>query len=93
MGDVIWLVEFYVPWCSACQNAVPVWKATAEALEKRGLRVEVGAVNCETQAAICREWFDVPAYPTIMLLNEKWGMQQIYHKTQAKQVDPIVEWT
>merc|ERR1712166_634562 len=51
-----------------------------------------GAVNCELNSQICGDWFDVPSYPTIMMLNDKWGTQQIYHKHQEKAVQPLVEW-
>lgn len=76
-GDSIWIIEFYAPWCSACQNFVQSWKGVAEALSQDN--IEVGAVNCETSSEICSKWFDVPSYPTIMVLNQKHGTQQIYH--------------
>ena len=90
VGDSVWLVEFYAPWCSHCQNLVSMYKAVAAELEDTN--IQVGAVNCELNSQICGDWFDVPSYPTIMMLNDKWGTQQIYHKHQEKAVQPLVEW-
>ena len=89
-GESIWLVEFYAPWCSACQNMLPHWKAVATELKHDN--IEVGAINCVTEEEICGQWFDIPSYPTIMVLNNKFGTQQIYQKHQTKDMESIVKW-
>ena len=87
-GESIWLVEFYAPWCSHCRSLVPKWKQLAEELKLDS--IEIGAVNCEKSSTVCSEWFDIPSYPTIMILNNEFGTQQIYHGN--KDVAGISEW-
>jgi len=83
-GDEVWLVEFYAPWCSACQNLLPTYKAIADDLADDA-SIEVGAVNCVTQPTICGDWFAISAYPTLIACNDKHGTRQEYHgpKDQA----------
>ena len=76
-SDDVWLVEFYAPWCGHCQQMAPMYKSLAESLEFDA-GVEVGSVNCVTQARICNEWFGIRAYPTILALNDKHGTRQEY---------------
>ena len=88
-GDEVWLVEFYAPWCSACQNLLPVYKMVADELaEDAG--IEVGAVNCVTQPNICQDWFAISAYPTLIACNDKHGTRQEYHGSKDK--DSITTW-
>ncbi len=89
VSDSIWLIEFYAPWCSHCRSLVPKWKHIAQELKFDN--IEVGAVNCEKSPHICGKWFDIPSYPTIMLLNNKYGTQQIYHGD--KEIAPILKWS
>jgi hypothetical protein len=39
VGDAIWLVEFYAPWCSACGNFVETYKTVATSLENDQIEV------------------------------------------------------
>jgi len=89
-GESIWLVEFYAPWCSACQRFSKDFKATAQLLEED--EIEVGAINCQTDATLCAERFAIRAYPTIRLINRERGTQQEYHNTLGLEPDKIVEW-
>ena len=59
-GESIWLVEFYAPWCSACQRFSKDFKATAALLEED--EIEVGAINCQTEASLCAELFAIRSY-------------------------------
>jgi len=77
-GDEVWLVEFYAPWCGACQNLLPTYKAIADDLAEDA-SIEVGAVNCVTQPTICGDWFAISAYPTLIACNDKHGTRQEYH--------------
>lgn len=74
-GEQLWLVEFYAPWCGHCQQLVPVYKQVAEQLKEED-DIEVGAVNCATEEAICSRWFGIRAYPTLLALNDKHGTRQ-----------------
>ena len=44
LGDALWMVEFYAPWCSHCMKNVPLYKRAAVLLDGE---VEFGAVNCK----------------------------------------------
>eukprot|EP00960_Hanusia_phi_P047236 758314-Hanusia_phi.AAC.1 len=39
IGDAIWLVEFYAPWCTACGHFVNTYKTIAKALENDDIEV------------------------------------------------------
>jgi hypothetical protein len=54
--------------------------------------VEVGAVNCQTEAALCAERFNLRSYPTIRMLNRARGMQQEYHNSLSLSADSIASW-
>ena len=54
-----------LPGCQPCAALKPAWEATAAALA--GV-VKVGAVNCETQKALCAQ-YGVASYPTLRLLR------------------------
>jgi thiol-disulfide isomerase/thioredoxin len=75
-GESIWLVEFYAPWCSACQRFSKGYKEVAKLLEED--EIETGAVNCQTEANLCAERFAIRSYPTIRLINRERGTQQEY---------------
>ena len=68
-----------------------LWKGIAAELEETN--IQVGAVNCEKNNKICSSWYDIPSYPTIMILNEKWGTQQLYSKNLEKSLNAIVKWS
>ena len=53
---------------------LPIVVQVAQALESDD--VEVGAVNCKTEATLCAERFNLRSYPTVRLLNRARGMQQ-----------------
>lgn len=75
-GESIWLVEFYAPWCSACQKFSKGYKEVAKLLEED--EIETGAVNCQTEANLCADRFAIRSYPTIRLINRERGTQQEY---------------
>ncbi|EKX40209.1 hypothetical protein GUITHDRAFT_113690 [Guillardia theta CCMP2712] len=91
IGDAIWLVEFYAPWCTACGHFVSTYKNVAKALENDD--IEVGAVNCVNEKGICGEWFSIGSYPSLMLIGSaERGTQQIYSQSQSKDPDSIISW-
>lgn len=90
-GDTVWLIEFYAPWCGACQSFIPTFKQIAERLaEDHSVDVEVGSVNCETNKAICGDWFGIRSYPTLLAVNDKHGTRQEYQG--AKSVGDVTSW-
>ena len=78
-GNSIWLVEFYAPWCSACQKFAPKFRETAQLLEHDD--VEAGGVNCAKDGAMCGDRFAIRSYPTVRLINRLHATQQEYHNT------------
>lgn len=83
-GDDCWIVEYYAPWCGACQSLVTVFKQFADLLQD-DYGIEVGSVNCVSQSRVCSDWFAVRAYPTILAVNDKHGMRQEYHGSKDPQ--------
>ena len=75
------VVEFYAPWCGHCQHFKPIYikfakalleaqqqtkAAAAELTEAHDDTIEVYAVSCVPNRAICRD-FEVHGFPTIRL--------------------------
>eukprot|EP01047_Picozoa_sp_COSAG01_P110183 COSAG01_NODE_39017_length_482_cov_0.655352_1_plen_127_part_01 len=71
-------------------RAADVTTQVAQSLESAD--VEVGAVNCQTEAALCAERFNLRSYPTIRMLNRARGMQQEYHNSLSLSADSIASW-
>lgn len=80
----IWIIEFYAPWCGACQKFTETWKKLGESIASHepsedddwfGVDIEVGAINCETNHKICQEEFNIRKYPTIRLVSPGWQTQ------------------
>ena len=81
-----WLVEFYAPWCGHCQQMVPTMEAAAKALD--GL-VRVGAVNCETDKALCT-MYGANSYPTVKMFR---GASSVaMGETEARTAEGITQW-
>ena len=60
--SAIWLVEFYAPWCGACQRFSGTFKDLAASLHEEDHEeddVEVGVVNCVSESALCQASFNV----------------------------------
>ncbi|XP_062061125.1 thioredoxin-related transmembrane protein 1 [Lepus europaeus] len=57
-----WMIEFYAPWCPACQNLQPEWESFAEWGED--LEVNVGKVDVTEQTGLSGR-FIITALPTI----------------------------
>lgn len=89
-GNSVWIVEFYAPWCGACQSFTQTYKAVAEALDEV-VGVEIGAVNCAVEARLCNEVFGIRAYPTILAVNDLFGTRQEFLNAD-KSVETVVAW-
>uniref|UniRef100_A0A8D0FFS4 Thioredoxin related transmembrane protein 1 n=1 Tax=Strix occidentalis caurina TaxID=311401 RepID=A0A8D0FFS4_STROC len=57
-----WMVEFYAPWCPACQNLQPEWEKFAEWGED--LEVKIAKVDVTEQPGLSGR-FIITALPTI----------------------------
>lgn len=56
-----WLVKFFTPQCSHCQQLAPTWKQLAVALKGE---VNVAEVDCSTNSFLANS-FNIRGYPTI----------------------------
>lgn len=99
-GKKVWLVEFYAPWCGACQRFTPTYKAVARDLAIKDfdevdnpfqVDVEVGAINCQTNGDLCRDDFNLRAYPTVRLVSPHHGMQHEIYQASGLSSEAIVE--
>ena len=82
VGDAIWLVEFYAPWCSACGTFAEPFKTIAKNLEDDN--IEVGAVNCAKEGTLCGEHFAVTSYPMIMMVTKPSHSHKSQHHTSPR---------
>jgi protein disulfide-isomerase-like protein len=57
-------VDFFAPWCVWCQRLAPTWEKFAQEIEKEGMPVGVGTIDCVKQADLCREQRTM-AFPTL----------------------------
>jgi thiol-disulfide isomerase/thioredoxin len=82
----VWFVEFYAPWCGACNQLKPAWEALAGALD--GF-VRVGAVNCEVEQALCA-MHGATSFPTLKLLRG--GASVSYDARGERDPDALAAW-
>ncbi|XP_047398249.1 thioredoxin-related transmembrane protein 1 isoform X2 [Sciurus carolinensis] len=61
-----WMIEFYAPWCPACQNLQPEWESFAEWGED--LEVNVAKVDVTEQTGLSGR-FIITALPTIYQMS------------------------
>lgn len=57
-------IDFYAPWCIWCQRLHPTWEKFAEEVEKEGIPLGVGKVDCVQHANLCR-MSKIMAFPTL----------------------------
>lgn len=81
------LVEFYVPWCSHCNEFKPEFYKTAELLEQNGSPIKIAKVNAEKEKALAAE-HGIKSYPTLKLYKNQYPVD--YHGT--KTAHDIVDW-
>ena len=82
----VWFVEFYAPWCGACNQLKPAWEALVGKLD--GL-VRVGAVNCEVEQALCA-MHGATSFPTLKLLRG--GASVSYDARGERDPDTLAAW-
>ena len=63
-----WLIEFYAPWCPACQGFVPIWEQVASHFNQPHKSTKVAKVDVTLEPLIASH-FMVTALPTIFHIN------------------------
>ncbi|RLN59896.1 hypothetical protein BBJ29_001907 [Phytophthora kernoviae] len=52
--NVVWLIDYYAPWCPHCRHFAPDWDKVANFYAATD-RVKVGAVDCTKNQEICNQ--------------------------------------
>uniref|UniRef100_A0A2L2Y7A7 Thioredoxin-related transmembrane protein 1 n=1 Tax=Parasteatoda tepidariorum TaxID=114398 RepID=A0A2L2Y7A7_PARTP len=95
-----WMVEFYAPWCPACQQLQPLWKEFAQWSDD--LSIKVGSVDVTTSPGLSGR-FMITALPTIFHVKD--GVFRQYRGARDKDsfisfveekkwtsIDPVSSW-
>lgn len=64
-SDVLWIIDYFAPWCGPCQQLAPEWTAVAKALKDLTF-LKVASIDCQEESALCGAQ-GVRSYPTIRL--------------------------
>ena len=83
-----WLIEFYAPWCPACQGFVPVWEQVASHFNQPHKSTKVAKVDVTIEPLIASH-FMVTALPTIFHIND--GEVRMY-QSMKRTVTSIVQY-
>ena len=83
-----WLVEFYAPWCPACQGFESIWEQVAIHFNQPHKSAKVAKVDVTLEPLIASH-FMVTALPTIFHIND--GEVRIY-KSMKRSVTSIVQY-
>jgi len=62
---VIWIVNYFAPWCGHCQQLAPEWTTVAKSLSALSF-VNVASINCQIEVSLCASQ-RVLSYPDIRL--------------------------
>jgi len=87
-GESVWLVNFYAPWCTHCQQAIPKYKALAGKLD--GI-VEVAAFNCHKEKDYCTR-LGIGEYPTFVLISPKLGAELRWPAQMGDLTELLYNW-
>ncbi|XP_020664681.3 thioredoxin-related transmembrane protein 4 [Pogona vitticeps] len=95
-----WMVEFYAPWCPACQQMESAWEAFARS--SKDLELSVGKVDVTQEPGVSGRFF-VTTLPTIY--HAKDGVFRRYRGSRSledlqdyilerkwESVEPVAEW-
>jgi len=69
-----WMVEFFAPWCPACNRFEPVWKEFSQQANSLGIRVGAADVNANP---VLSGLFSVTSLPTVYHIKN--GQYRIYN--------------
>ncbi|XP_012530640.1 dnaJ homolog subfamily C member 10 [Monomorium pharaonis] len=64
-SKVIWIVDYFAPWCGPCQKLAPEWMTVAKSLSSLSF-VNVASVDCEAESSLCASQ-GVRSYPNIRM--------------------------
>jgi protein disulfide-isomerase A6 len=67
---IVWMVEFYAPWCGHCKNLAPHWESAATQMKDKAAKF--GAVDCTQHEDLCRD-YGVTGYPSIKVFEGMGG--------------------
>ncbi|XP_014480189.1 PREDICTED: thioredoxin-related transmembrane protein 1 [Dinoponera quadriceps] len=81
-----WMVEFYAPWCPACQSLEEIWKKFAKESSDQKLNINVGKIDVTNSPGLSGR-FMVTALPTIFHVND--GVFRQYKSPRDK--DSLIE--
>lgn len=62
---VMWIVDYFAPWCGPCQQLAPEWMTVAKSLSDLSF-INVASINCEIEVSLCASQ-GVRSYPNIRL--------------------------
>ncbi|CAH0473338.1 unnamed protein product [Peronospora belbahrii] len=65
--QIVWLVDFYLPWCPHCRQFAPEWEEAAKVYERVD-NVEFGAVDCTKETKICNRE-GILSYPGVKMYH------------------------
>ncbi|CAF1110196.1 unnamed protein product [Adineta steineri] len=66
MLDGQWMVEFYAPWCSACQKFKPIWNDFSKAMSSK--HVKVAAIDTDKYPSLSNR-FRIAGLPTVFYVR------------------------
>lgn len=79
-----WMVEFFAPWCPACNRFEPVWKEFSQQSERLGIKVGAADVNA---SPVLSGLFSVTSLPTVYHIKD--GQYRVYNGN--RDLDNLVE--
>jgi len=91
--EVVWLVNFYAPWCGHCRRFEPDYERAAEQLHgkynvnSRKVVVRVGRIDGSVDRALVSR-FGVVGFPMVFLID---GSKVYEYKGQRKS-DHVIKW-
>lgn len=64
-SKVMWIVDYFAPWCAPCQRLASEWIAVAKSLSSLSF-VNVASVDCEAESSLCASQ-GIRSYPNIRM--------------------------
>ncbi|CAH0403740.1 unnamed protein product [Chilo suppressalis] len=97
-----WMVEFYAPWCPACNALAPAWREMSQQASRKSLGVKAAAVDVTKSPGLSGR-FVVTALPTIFHVKDGEfrqykgprdvaSMLGFVEQQRWKQTEPIPGW-
>ncbi|XP_029676566.1 dnaJ homolog subfamily C member 10-like [Formica exsecta] len=64
-SKVMWIVDYFAPWCAPCQRLASEWIAVAKSLSSLSF-INVASVDCEAEPSLCASQ-GIRSYPNIRM--------------------------